>query len=613
MNRISSVVFHIQTAEAHEPIQFSLAKAAAVAAYPHVLVLDSLILLKETWWLEEALLSSTPSGPCRYTVSSPDASSRPKLDGSRIRLYLTPLFVQKDQVQYALHGLPTGDHFWLTLSARLGGSNLVISPAESRPMSMDSLFSASCPRIDLSGVSEISFTSTMEISFLVFTNELELLHLFSDTLCTLIRKGGSVRIILVAKKEPGEREVKWTMTSRCYLGYSIEPISSLFSLATSGSFDIAFLLDDDEAGTHRYSVWQPPGTTLLRLNRQDTVHSMWMTALSATEWKGVVPKPSTALYWGHEQVNVMINMEQTADAETRKIVEGFKWKRGLLTVRHRVVLGGLIPAIVESWYPTDNDAYGLILEDDVELSPFFIAWVKMSILRYRYGTSAGSRHLYGLSLYSPKNVELRPLGRQPWSAQALFEDMELPFKATPYLSATPCSWGAVYFPEPWREFHHYLISRQSEEIVPVDTIIVPDVRSNRWKKSWKRFFIEFAWLKGLVMLYPNFDNFVSFSTNHLEIGSHVSDASAKARKKALFVVPLMTLEDGMSAFLQLPNGELPMFEDLPVVDLHGQLSSLEELEIKGRDKMLELCAVRSRSRGTTYSVSWCKYRSIVSN
>ncbi|KAG8819498.1 hypothetical protein FRC19_009739 [Serendipita sp. 401] len=305
-------------------------------------------------------------------------------------------------------------------------------------------------------------------------------------------------------------------------------------------------------------------------------------------------------------------MEQTADLETRRVVRDCRWKHGPLTVRHRVTLGGLIPAIVESWYPANNDAYGLILEDDVELSPLFFAWIKMNILRYRYGTSSLSRELlYGISLYSPKNVELRPLGRQPWSAQVLFEEQGLLSKATPYLSGTPCSWGAVYFPEHWREFHDYLISRQLEEIVPLDTIIVPDVRSNRWKKSWKRFFIEFAWLKGSVMVYPNFDNFVSFSTNHLEIGSHVADASAKARKKSLFVVPLMTLEDGMTYFLQLLDAGLPTWEDLPVVDLHGHLSSLEEIQLKGRDKRSELCVHRSRSRGNVYSTSWCENLSIL--
>ncbi len=45
---------------------------------------------------------------------------------------------------------------------------------------------------------------------------------------------------------------------------------------------------------------------------------------------------------------------------------------------------GLLPAVVESWYPNSNHSYGLLLEDDVELSPLFYAWIKMTILRYRW-------------------------------------------------------------------------------------------------------------------------------------------------------------------------------------------------------------------------------------
>lgn len=55
----------------------------------------------------------------------------------------------------------------------------------------------------------------------------------------------------------------------------------------------------------------------------------------------------------------------------------------MVFVHHRVVHGGLLPAVVESWYPSSNDSYGLLLEDDVELSPLFYAWAKMNVLHYR--------------------------------------------------------------------------------------------------------------------------------------------------------------------------------------------------------------------------------------
>ena len=91
----------------------------------------------------------------------------------------------------------------------------------------------------------------------------------------------------------------------------------------------------------------------------------------------------SAAYFG-DNVNVHINIEQTADKWTRAMLEDLEWEQGSVTIRHRVLLGGLLPAIVESWYPSSNHSYALLLEDDVEVSPMFFSWAKMNILRYRY-------------------------------------------------------------------------------------------------------------------------------------------------------------------------------------------------------------------------------------
>jgi hypothetical protein len=91
---------------------------------------------------------------------------------------------------------------------------------------------------------------------------------------------------------------------------------------------------------------------------------------------------SKALFFG-DSVDLRMNLEQSSDLETMKIVENISWTHGSVFVHHRIILGGLLPAVVESWYPSSNDSSGLLLEDDVELSPLFYAWAKMSLLRYR--------------------------------------------------------------------------------------------------------------------------------------------------------------------------------------------------------------------------------------
>lgn len=208
--------------------------------------------------------------------------------------------------------------------------------------------------------------------------------------------------------------------------------------------------------------------------------------------------------------------------------------------------------------------------------------------------------MYGISLYHQKSTELRPEGRRPFSASALFTSSHLP-PHTPYLSQIPCSWGALYFPEHWREFHAYLPLRLSPHSplaargLPRD--VVPHARSNRWTDSWKRYFIELAFLRGYTMLYPNYAGNLSFSTNHLEPGSHVQalPRAAQRRKEALYVVPLMPLpvpdpggEAVATGLLGLPGGGLPAWDALPSLDLFGMLASMETLEKRGMTRRMEL-------------------------
>jgi len=91
---------------------------------------------------------------------------------------------------------------------------------------------------------------------------------------------------------------------------------------------------------------------------------------------------SNGFFFG-DTLNIRVNLEQSSDVETMRIAENLSWEHGVVFVHHRVVHGGLLPAVVESWYPQSSDTYGLLLEDDIELSPLFYAWIKMTILRYR--------------------------------------------------------------------------------------------------------------------------------------------------------------------------------------------------------------------------------------
>ncbi|KZT27805.1 hypothetical protein NEOLEDRAFT_1046589, partial [Neolentinus lepideus HHB14362 ss-1] len=455
--------------------------------------------------------------------------------------------------------------------------------------------------------------------FLVILHAINDLQSFSVVLCRLQEKSYTVKVILRQAFYPSDGQTQSVFA--CDLAYDNLPVSSSEVSAqlseTLFSFQPNVVIDtsDDAALTNALRVIlegdlelrQP---TVIHLPKDDLPYSDWMGALSLQEWKhwniprvdvSVITndRPTSlgrllrslqrAQYFG-DSLDLRINMDSAADSEVKRLVSRYRWPHGSTFVHHRIIHGGLLPAVVESWYPLHNDSFGLILEDDVELSPLFYAWAKMAILHvYRYGNDdTDTSRLFGISLYQQKTIELRPEGRRPFNARSLFLREGLQHINTPYLSQIPCSWGAIYFPEHWREFHDYLSIRLSELRLPISDDVVPALRSNNWTKSWKKYFIELSYLRGYVMLYPNYDNFTSLSTNHLEIGSHVKDTPKELyeQKKRLFHLPLLTLpyhDDSpvSTGILELPGRTLPPWSTLPILDHQGSITSLNDIVDKG--------------------------------
>ncbi|CDO73305.1 hypothetical protein BN946_scf185008.g67 [Trametes cinnabarina] len=441
--------------------------------------------------------------------------------------------------------------------------------------------------------------------------------------CAFRAKGHSVSILTHGHVE-GLHDAPCQLSLLSFLSSAYADAGGLFSPALfaaqiSDEVDVIFsIMSEDFAPKSSAVIDAFPLATIIHIPTEDLPYTDWMTALDLAGWKNwhtpeiqlsvitndrpdslrrLLSSLNNARYFG-DHLNLRINVEQTADPETLRMVDDFRWTHGSMFLHHRVVHGGLLTSVVESWYPHGNDSYALILEDDVELSPLFYAYLKLSLLQYRYGKSEDrSPNLFGISLYQQKNLELRPEGRHLFNARSLFEDAGIPHPNTPYLSQIPCSWGALYFPEHWREFHAYLIARMSEDVWPLRETVVPDVRSNRWTRSWKKYFIELVYLRGYVMLYPNYPDYASLSTNHLEVGSHVKDVPAEVylRKKKLFNLPLMPLPPAEDAFqspptglLELPNGSLPSWKDLPILDLLGDIVAKETVWKRGSERRAEL-------------------------
>ncbi|KAF9462974.1 hypothetical protein BDZ94DRAFT_1165033 [Collybia nuda] len=633
--------------------QSGIVEAISRVATDWILLMDHEGLLQQSDSTVNDLLhpptTPVPFGPRGVIISPFNISCILSVDGPEKASYLLPPFLVP--TFFTANGLSyTGSDIWISLGRRIADSSsdgtggIVINTYGHNVGWCPTSFTTNTT---LGLQNPVAWGSSILVDrlhdpclvrkpsanfgvFFVFLPTVRDLQLLSPLLCLLQSTGHSVHMFVYDDYDELRNTVGWEthtyIFGECLLTYTIisghitvSPNSQAHTtvldwLSTSDvrpdivigpSHEVIF----DKVVTFYHETLR--NATIVRIPKEDFPHCVWMGSLSKIEWQAwevprieisIITKDrprsllrllqsiSNGRYFG-DAVNLRINLEQSADTKTLKLVEGFSWPHGVVFVHHRVIHGGLLAAVVESWYPMSNDTYGLLLEDDVELSPLFYAWAKMSLLRYRYGNPGNrSSRLFGISLYQQKNVELPLEGRQAFNARLLFTKTGFLHPTTPYLSPVPCSWGAVYFPEHWREFHAYLSFRLSEHSMKFNQDIVPGVRSNRWTKSWKKYFIEMVYLRGYVMLYPNYENFLSLSTNHLEVGSHVKVRTRE--KRDLFVLPLMQLPISISlpvpSLLDLPYRTLPAWNALPVLNLTGSLTTLNVLTSAGALRRREL-------------------------
>ncbi|CAA6655249.1 unnamed protein product [Spirodela intermedia] len=229
-----------------------------------------------------------------------------------------------------------------------------------------------------------------------------------------------------------------------------------------------------------------------------------------------------AFYLGDE-IPVSFNMDSMVDEATLNLVGSFNWTRGPKLIRRRVIQGGLIRAVSESWYPSSDDDFGVLLEDDIEVSPYYYMWIKYALLAYHYDPQVSLRS-------SPPSPSTRRGSSRCSSGTST---------PTCRTCTNSLQLGCRLLPKQWREFYAYMNSRFTDD-AKENPVQIPKSRTNGWQASWKKFLIDMMYLRGYVSLFPNFPNQASFSTNHMEPGAHISakDNVVKHNKDD-FEVPLL--------------------------------------------------------------------------
>eukprot|EP00758_Cryptobia_borreli_P005284 Tbor_TRINITY_DN4817_c0_g1::TRINITY_DN4817_c0_g1_i1::g.1274::m.1274 len=259
------------------------------------------------------------------------------------------------------------------------------------------------------------------------------------------------------------------------------------------------------------------------------IHNELRVSAGDLLYPATVGKVSLTIYLDHPKEKDKGNIDGTRDFLDNEFV----WPHGDVTVHHRERNVGLKRNIMEAWYPTPRHLTGnratprefcAFFEDDTEVSPQWFRWVDQALKTYVpemlllpkdsiIQRNSKPSKLLGLSLFRPIKDEL--------SNRLVPIDTD----GNPFILQQPCSWGAVYFPDQWlmfRQWYRGLPKSYSPRVYDPDKGINPS--SNTWatESSWKKYLIQFMYIKGMYMIYPNLPQNYVLSTNHLMKGEHIT-------------------------------------------------------------------------------------------
>ncbi|KAL6277130.1 hypothetical protein ACE6H2_020731 [Prunus campanulata] len=93
--------------------------------------------------------------------------------------------------------------------------------------------------------------------------------------------------------------------------------------------------------------------------------------------------------------------------ESHRILEfldGFEWKYGDKLIHYRTANAGLRAQWLEAWWPSSDNEFAFVVEDDLEVSPLYYKFLRSLIVNYYYNASNYRPYIYGASLQRPRFV-----------------------------------------------------------------------------------------------------------------------------------------------------------------------------------------------------------------
>jgi len=372
---------------------------------------------------------------------------------------------------------------------------------------------------------------------------------------------------------------------------------------------VVIYLDDEPdwflQSLERTTFWHIPAISMIQLKRSALPNLRWISSLSSSTLMGTPLEAKADLAWNIPSVDIVITTSQRNTGTLYRLIESLlsaeyiqpisprlfitfnpntttpailkllsKWPADRLVLRHQIhPLHTSFPGALQSWYPSDNDNYALVLQDDIELSPWYMYWIHLTLMKYVYSsdlpTSSSLALLSGISLQSAPQPNSATSDKRTLDIRRalLMAPMYTGWTdyATPYIWQSTLFHSTLFFPQQWKEFHTYISIREhfGGGIPAVSNFLRPYSKDevHSLEVYWSELFLA----RGYAILYPNFDDAASFARPH--------------RLASLDDTPDVDLSlINWAQFLDQVNDGLPDWEDLPVLDYEKNVVGWDQLE-----------------------------------
>ena len=193
--------------------------------------------------------------------------------------------------------------------------------------------------------------------------------------------------------------------------------------------------------------------------------------------------------------------------QTMGVAQTFHFSHGEKIIKVARENGGLRRAWLNAWPSAglEGDVQTLILEDDIEVSPWWFKWLTIMWKTYGHRNDLG-----GITLNRQQQ-----LATKGWDG----EQFEVLNGNLPFLNKIVGSWGFSPHPRHWRRF------LDSEREWINSTPKIGKLGINRWMKTkkgsvWTMFWMKWSLQRNLYTLYVTCPGKTALAIHHREAGEH---------------------------------------------------------------------------------------------